>query len=70
MGLIKFLKLVKFFGLFQCQGDSFLHDRSRVLESKFTYLSSNFWSVKIKLRGISGVMEDYYPSSIYEPFLC
>ena len=26
--------------LFQCQEDSFPHDRSRVLESKFTFVSS------------------------------
>ena len=56
MGLVKFLKLVNFFGLFQCQGDSFPHDRSRVLESKFTYVSSTFWSVEIKLSGISCVI--------------
>ena len=49
------VKLVKFFDLFQCQGDSFPHDRSRLLESKFTYVSSNFRSVEIKLSGFSGV---------------
>ena len=26
--------------MFQCQEDSFPHDRSRVLESKFTFVSS------------------------------
>ena len=40
MGPIKFLELVKFLGLFQCRGDSFPHDRCRVLESKFTFVSS------------------------------
>ena len=35
MGPIKFLELVKFLGLFQCRGDSFPHDRCRVLESRF-----------------------------------
>ena len=56
MGLIKFLKLVKCFCFFQCQGDSFPHDRSRVLTSKFAYVSSNLWSVEIKLGGISVVI--------------
>ena len=54
MGLIKFLKPVKCF--FQCHGDSFPHDRSRVLKSKFAYVSSNLWSVEIKLGEISGVI--------------
>ena len=36
-----FLNLLNFLQrLFQCQGDSFPHDRSRVLESRFTFVSS------------------------------
>ena len=56
MGLIKFLKPVKCFCSFQCHGDSFPYDRGRVLKSKFAYVSSNLWSVEIKLGGISGVI--------------
>ena len=56
MGLIKFLKPVKSFCFFQCNGDSFPYDRSRVLKSKFAYVSSNLWSVEIKLGRISGVI--------------
>ena len=52
MGLIKFLKPVKSFCFFQCHGDSFPYDRSRVL----AYVSSNLWSVEIKLGRISGVI--------------
>ena len=35
---------------------SFPHDRSRVLEIKFTYVSANFWSVEIILSVISTVI--------------
>ena len=56
MGLIKFLKPVKSFCFCQCHGDSFPYDRSRVLKSKFAYVSSNLWSVEIKLGRISGVI--------------
>ena len=56
MGLIKFLKPVKSSCFFQCRGDSFPYDRSRVLKSKFAYVSSNLWSVEIKLGRISGVI--------------
>ena len=56
MGLIKFLKLFQSVCFFYCQGNSFPHDRSRVLKSKLAYVSSNLWSVKIELSGISGVI--------------
>ena len=57
MGLIKFLKPVNvFFFFFQCHGDSFPYDRSRALKSKFANVSSNLWSVEIKLGGISSVI--------------
>ena len=37
-----YLNLLKFFGFFHSQGDSFPHSRSRVLASRYTYVSVTF----------------------------
>ena len=56
MGLIKFLKPVEcfffFFFFFNAMGtvsEYRQYDRSRVLKSKLSYVSSNLWSVELSL---------------------